>query len=1050
MPPLTTGDAHVKIHVRDAVFAALLLTATAAGAQQRTFNVPREAAVKSIPEFARQAGVQIVAPADQLAGVTTPAIQGQKDVRAALKDLIAGTGLTVASDDGAVIALKRDPGLPPSEGDARVAREAADATALEDVIVTGSRFATRAIDSPSALSVLPSSALVGQSGNLSLGDRLSLLPQFRATFTQAASTGIGVYAGVGQVGLNLLDLRGLGPSRTLVLQNGHRLVSSTQQLAQPDTNTIPSELLERVEVLTGGASAVYGADAIAGVVNFVLKDDYEGLSIRAGGGASDRGDASTGSASATWGTNFADGRGNLAASLAFDLRDGIAYSDRPFSDGQSVFVANALAGQPGQPQRVLIENLRVLAQSAGGTLPYGPPFYRFGPDGSLAPTTTGSQVLLGSISNGGNGLQTLKYSSLLPDNRRATLNVLGHLDLGAGATAFAQLGYTDQEATAYAEPDVTQQLIRKTNPYLSAAALATINAYGPTAQAPFFVLLRSMPELGAGGERDTRRTLHSIAGVKGALAADWKYEVSYSYGRTKIITNFLNEYFVDRLDRGVAAVRDTSGSIGCGAGCVPINLLGDGTISAAARDYVHVETEANGLIQQHDVNAFVSGDTRAFLSLPGGPIGVVAGVEYRKEKTSYRPDERDLTGLTNNLGTQTTTGSVRVVEAYTEVKVPLLADLPAVRRLELSGSARMADYDLKGVGTRSSWGLGLLWAPVESLRVRGSYQRAVRAPNIAELFQASIGTQFFIGDPCDVNNIGAGTSFRVANCRALGVPAGYVAPPFGTPTAGTSGGNPNLGVETATTWTAGIVYTPASLTGASVSLDYYRINLSDAIVAPNPQVVIQQCVDSSTIDNVFCRSAPRDPITHNLVSIAQQPLNLNRLLASGVDLDASLPVELPWNSRLTLRLLASYVIDRNDYQSPTQPNFPTQIVESMNNPRYSATLQTAFTRGPVTLGYNVRYFSMMYRADPAFFTRVGGNAPLRPNWLPADLRDTGNTFFHDVRLAYTWSKALQFYAGVDNVGDKAPPPGIYGAGYGGAIYDNVGRYFYAGARLDFQ
>lgn len=1053
----------MKNVLRGLVLVALATASTAAFAQQRTFNVPSDAAVKSIPEFARQAGLQIVAPADQLTGVVTPAIQGDKDARAALRELLAGTGLVIAADDGSVISLRRDPAAPPAQGDERVAREAGDANALEDIVVTGSRLAVRAVESPSPLTVLSANTIVGKTGSVSVGDRLSVLPQFRATFTQAASTGIGVNPGVGQVGLNLLDLRGLGTSRTLVLQNGRRLVSSTQQVSQPDTNVIPTELIERIEILTGGASAVYGADAIAGVVNFVLKDDFEGLSGTLHGGVSERGDASSRRASLTWGTNFAEGRGNVAASIGYTGRDGLRYFDREFSNGQSAFINNPLAGQPGQSLRVLLTDLRVLAQSTGGTLPYGPPFYRFSPDGTLAPTVQGSTTLLGAVSNGGNGLQTLQYSSLLPDNDSVSGTVLGHLDIGESTTLFGHVGITRQEASAFAEPNITQQFVLKTNPYLSSQALSVINAYGPTAAGPGFVLLRSMPELGATGEENERLTTQAVIGVKGTLSPNWRYEASYGYGRTKITTTFLNQYFPGRLALGAAAVRDANGNIVCSArlanptstnpdvtGCVPINFLGDGNISAAARDYLTVNTEAEGRIQQHTVNAFVAGDTGGFLTLPAGPVAVVAGAEFRRESTSYVPDARDLARLTSNLGTQTTDGSVRVVEGYTELKVPLLADLPLVKQLELSGSARVADYDLEGVGTKTSWGLGLAYQPVESLRVRGSYQRAVRAPNIAELYQANVGTQFFISDPCDVNNINAGTSFRLQNCRALGIPVGFTGLPFGTPIPGTSGGNPDLDVETGKTWTAGFVYTPTWAPKATLSVDYYRVELDDAIVLANTNVIITQCVDSSSIDNVFCAAAPRDPVTRQISSIAQRPLNLNRLLASGVDVDAAYAFTLPAAVSGSVRLLATWVIDRDDFRSPTQPNFPSQIVETVNSPRYSATLQTELARGRFTLGYNVRYFSMMYRADPAFFESVGGNPPLRPNDLPADLRDTGNTFFHDVRFSVDLPRNVRAYVGVDNVGDEEPPPGIYAAGFGGAIYDNVGRFFYGGVTVDFR
>ena len=244
------------MHYRQTVVATAaacvaLLAATDLWAQTRSFDVPPDAAMRSIPLFARQAGVQIVAPADGLGVVNTGAVRGDRDVRVALRELLAGTGLVIASDSGGVIVLQRATPAAPAAAEPPVSQGPRSA-ATESVVVTGSRLAQFDSGSATPVVAIGAEALVGRGGGVSIGDQLSQLPQFRATFTQAASTGVGLGA-PGQVGLNLLDLRGLGTTRTLVLQNGRRLVSSSQQLAQPDTNTIPTPLLKRVEVLTGGA-----------------------------------------------------------------------------------------------------------------------------------------------------------------------------------------------------------------------------------------------------------------------------------------------------------------------------------------------------------------------------------------------------------------------------------------------------------------------------------------------------------------------------------------------------------------------------------------------------------------------------------------------------------------------------------------------------------------------------------------------------------------------------------------------------------------------------
>ncbi len=1039
---------------------------TALWAQTRSFDVPPDAAIRSIPLFARQANLQIVAPADGLVGVNTQAIRGQQDARAALRELLAGTGLVVASDSGDVIVLRRQvvTAVPPGATSAGAVVQPA-----ETVLVTGSRLAQSDGGSATPVLALSAESLVGRNGGTSLGDQLSLLPQFRTTFTQAASTGIGLSA-PGQVGLNLLDLRGLGTTRTLVLQNGRRLVSSSQQLAQPDTNTIPVSLLKRVEVLTGGASAIYGADAIAGVVNFVLKDNFEGVSIRAQYGTSNERDTDSRSASVTFGRNFDGARGNIAGSLEVAGRDGLRYFERPFSAGQSPFVPNPNAGQPGEPSQILVSDIRYLVYSTGGTLPYGPPFYRFASNGTLNPANTGARSLpnLG-ISEGGDGLSPVANNSLMPNNERTALNVLGHYDLSPSTSLFAHATAVTQRASAFGLSNISTLFIKKSNPYLSAQALGVINGYGPTAQAPSFVMLRANDDLGITSESTKRDTLRGVLGVKGELNKNWSYELSYSYGRVDITNTFVNNIFTARVNNAADAVIDTAGVLGtrgaivCAARlatggvatgnadideCVPANFFGDGSVSAAARNYISVNTQANARISQQLLSGFVTGDTSDLFSLPAGPLGVVAGFEHRRDATRYIPDARDVAGLTGAAGTGAVSGALNVTEVFTEVKAPLLAKLPLVQMLELTGSFRSSDYSLAGVGRTNSRGAGLRWQLNPQITLRASTQQAVRSPNVAELFEPVAPTQTGINDPCSVQNLNLGSPTRAANCTALGMPTGFRANTLGRPVAATSGGNPNLTVETGDTRTLGVLFTPAFAPSFALAVDYYRVDLKDAITKPNSNQIITTCVDSLSIDNPFCRFITRGP-DFNVTRITQQSMNLTRQYASGVDVDARLGFAGPAQSRVDLRALYSHVFKRNDYLRPTEPDFPTQEVERVGSPRDLLTFSTNLTVGALQLSHKLRWFSGQWRADPANFEAVGGQPARNPNLLPESLKRTPAASFSDLRASWQMGKSGEIYFGIDNVGNAKPPPGVYGAGYGGANYDAVGRFFYAGVRHDF-
>ncbi|MBN8842042.1 MAG: TonB-dependent receptor [Sphingomonadales bacterium] len=1058
-----------------AVVSSIAVAAPAA-AQVKRFDLAAQPAAAGVAAFARQADVQVLISANDARGRRTNAVRGTLTVGQALDQLLRGSGLVARMTGSQTYTVVP---APPAEVVPAAVQDIVEADP-EPILVTGSRIRTTIKDAPAPVSVVQATDILGKTGRVALGDELNELPQFRSTLSQASSTG---NQPPSQVGLNQLDLRGLGTSRTLVLQNGRRHVSGSQVVWQPDTNAIPVELLDHVEILTGGASAVYGADAIAGVVNFVVKDDFEGISIRGQGGISERGDAGAYMASITAGTNFDGGRGNVAASVSFSQREQLRYNARSFSRNQASFVPNILdtdrtapPGTPpdGIPDQILIRKLRLLANSNGGTIVRStttnpPAIYRFAPDGSLnlADFGNGHFLPLAPVSDGGDGLNSIGTATLLPDNRRVAVNLLGHYDLTDGIRLFAEGKMNWQRASTWGQGTASALTLSTDNPFLSAQArgvLATLIPGGGT-----FSMNRVHDDIGVQGERTERTTWRGVVGLKGELSDRWNFEISYNYGRTDITSDFLNSIYPARIALAADAVRDTAGVLGtpgaivCRARlqaggvatgnanidtCVAANFFGNGAVSEAARNYLSLDTRATGRLQQHVVGGFVSGDTGGFLTLPGGPVKLVAGFEYRDESTRYSPDARDLAGVTSFSGFQPIAGSLDVLEGYGEVKLPLLADVPGARLLEVSGAVRVAKYSLAGVGTEVSWGGGAVYEPLDGLRLRGSYQRAARAPNLAELFQPTVGTRFSVFDPCSVGNINQGTSTRAANCLALGIPAGFVASTIGSTVPGSTGGNPDLDVEKGTTWTMGLVLNPRFLPGFSLTADYYNIKLTNAITSIPVNTIINQCVDSPTIANVFCPLITRNATTHDIVDIAQRAVNLTKLTASGVDVEAryGFPVGA---ARIDLRAVGSYVIKRDDYLSPTQPDFPTQQVETVSRPRLSMNFGTTLTLGAVSIDHDLRYFSSQYRGPVANFESVGGQPPLNPDSLPPEYRKTGDRFIHDVRLGLAVADRGEFYFGIDNLFDNKPPPGIYAAGFGGANFDNVGRFFYSGVSFKF-
>lgn len=1026
---------------RTLLCATGLLLAVPAQARERDFDIAAMPAAQSIPEFARQAGTQIIAPTDALAGLTTPRLRGRLDTAAALRQLIAGVPLDIASDDGMTIVL----------------RAARPEPAQADIVVTGTRIQSRRIVRPDSVISISASELLARSGSVSLGDQLSLYPPLRSTFSQAASTALGTQAS-GQVGINLLDLRGLGPARTLVLINGRRVVSSTQLVSQPDTNTIPQALLERVDILTGGASAVYGADAIAGVVNFVLKQDFEGVRFDGEAGISARGDAATRQASLVVGRRLGDGRGNLALAAGYAARDGLRATARDFAATDNDFVTNPLAGQPGQPATIPVRDIRSLAVSAGGTLAYGAPFLRFAPDGRLVPADIGSAAFPAvGLSQGGDGTNRTAGASLLPSNLRYYGTLLGHFDLADGARLYGQIDAVWQRAEAFATPSVATLSFRRDNPFLSPQAGATLDGFGPTAGLGDLVLDRSFEDIATLSERNTRRTVRGLLGLRGDLGRHLRYDLSYGYGRTTIAKGNRGNIDLGRLRRAVDAVRDReTGVIACrtpGDGCVPIDIFGAGAPSAAARDDVTLATRSTGRFQQHLVSGFLAGDTGSLLRLGGGPVSFVAGLEFRRETTRYRPDARDAQGDTL-VSAQRLVGAVEVFEAYGEATAPVVADVRGIHRLEIGGSLRASKYRLQGLGTKLTGGVTILYQPAPALSLRGSVQRAMRAPNITELFQPLIAGQASVSDPCDARFIGDGTPARRTNCAALGLPADFQTTVVPTRIRTLTGGNPNLDVERGRTLTFGVVVAPEAMPGLRVAVDYHDIDLKDAIAQPgtpslSASTIAAGCVDVAGIANEYCPLVRRDSVTGAITDVRQFPINLTRLRARGIDFDIRWLTPLSRGVRLDTRLLATRVLTRDDFRAFAQPDYATRLAGTVTDPRWQATLASSLDLGTVSLFHRVRYLSSSYYRsdDVAFFESVSGLPPIDPNRRGPDFVKTGATVYNDIRLAAAIGRASSIYLGVDNLGNVLPPFSLTGAGQSGTQYDNVGRFVYAGVRI---
>jgi len=1016
----------------------------------------------------------------------------------------------------------------PSEG----AQEEAPAEG-QQIVVTGSRIA-----SPNLQSVTPILSVTGeelrQSGQVSIGDALNDLPALNSTFSQSNSTRF-----LGTAGLNLLDLRGLGTVRTLTLVNGRRHVGSDilSNATSVDVNTIPVDLIDRVDTVTGGNSAIYGSDAIAGVVNFVLKNNYEGLGLRAQGGISEHGDAGAYSASLVAGKNFAEGRGNIAVNLEYARQNDFYASDRKSYRQNNAFVvvdtdgAGSINGSDGIPDRVLFRDVRSTAVSSGGLILFGPggnnrcgtdPLgaaytcsYFFQPDGSVVPQTGGRIGLAPNGSFvGGNGetLREGKLIQLLPQLDRYAANMIGHFDVSEAFVPFFEAKYvrTNVVGTGTSGPAFYQgqtldgfyERPRLDNPFLSAAARGTITEQlllggtNPYTRAPLsqaeraaiadgsfrFAVRRNLLDLGNRTEESRRETYRFVGGFRGTFNDDWNYEVSANYGEFRERTRVLGNLNVQRMLLGMDAVRDpATGNIVCGsqlnpsrayddfggnaatlaadiAACQPVNPFGAGNISQAARDYVLSDTTSVGKITQFVGSAFVGGNSAKWFELPGGPIAFAVGAEYRRETASFRADPLVQAGYTfYNALEPYEFPDYEVKEAYGELRLPLLKDLPFVRNLSISASGRVSDYSRGSASTVFAYSVGGEWSPVDDVRFRANYSRSVRAPNLTELY-SSIGQNFAPGfvDPCSARNIATGSENRVANCAAAGRPANYDYV-YQSSLDFLSGGNPNLKEETSDSYTYGMVVTPSFAPGLLISADYYNIRVKDVITSPSAQQIVNACYDASDLDNQFCNliqragpaGGPNGEIPFQILEGTLQAtlLNYAALKVRGIDSQISYRTRFGENNSVAAKFVWTHQFENSEFLDPTNPGRANRLMSELGYPKDAFNFDLDFTFDKFFVNYQARYLGKMTFGAYEDTNSLQGRPPQNADY--ATVINYPDVVYMDARLGFNVTRDSMFYLGVDNFTDRLPPLYATGTAAGSGIYNNRGRYFYAGVSARF-
>ena len=1048
--------------------------------------------------------------------------------------LFSSAGLAALAFASPVLAQDTD--TDPS--DDVLEEQAEDAAPAGDMIlVTGSRISRPNLDSPVPVTSVNVGELTNQ-GELSLGDALNDLPSLRTTYSQGNSTRF-----IGTAGLNLLDLRGLGVSRTLVLVNGKRHVTTSPGDYLVDTNTIPVDLLERVDIVTGGNSAVYGSDAVAGVVNFVLKRDFEGLSLRGQAGISERGDRAGRFIAGVYGKNFGDGRGNISVAAEYAKTDPLYFNQRDeltgaYSGRCQYNLVEPTAGEPfgtdGITDNGELCGVRNNSISDGGTLGVfaDRSALRFDRNGNIFRDVPDDP--LGSYTGnviGGTG-STLRNTGMLAAGlERYNINLLAHYDVSDAFRPFVEAKYVHIEALQEGQPSFFQgslknlantqeqfdaiQNLRCDNPFLNPQAFGQLTAVGFCGATPdgrTFNISRFNVDFGGRGELQTRETYRIVGGVEGTFNGDWNYELSLNYGRFESNLNSLNNLVLfdtqGNLDGFLLAIdarRNAAGQIVCGVNadadptndrpdCVPINVFGNGAPSREALDFVNTTTTREERAEQFVALASVAGDLSQLFELPGGPVGFAIGAEYREETAYSAYDELVQSGGTFLNAIQPfAPPKFTVKEAFGELNIPVLANMPFADELTFSAAGRVSDYNTN-VGTTFSYNLNGYYAPIPDIRFRASYATSVRAPTQSDLFSTPSENFAQLADPCDSQNI-TNNPNRAANCAAAGVPTtvnqavfeacngtafnGAVGTPFqnclarSASTGYLSGGNPELTEEKGKSLTLGVIFQPRFVPGLTFTVDYYDIEIENQIAVLGAQTILNNCYDNPNgVNNVFCATGQRDPATGLFIepAVLSSGINFASRETRGIDFDLQYAHTFDNNHRLTLRAIATHLLDLNFYEDPTDGEVPNRVKSELGDPAWAASFNANYDFGPVDLTWSVRFLDKMTKSAYENAFPYTGRCPTSgvtgfteractPGELttldPANVDQFDdpyfpNRFYHNVRVNFTVDeeRAFNMYVGVDNLFDTKPPFGQLGVGAGDP-YDTFGRYFYAGARIDF-
>ena len=1080
-----------------------LLSSAAIAQQKQSFDIPAEGAAAAIQRWAQQSGLQVFAAEDDLRGIRTNAVHGDYAAVEAAQLLIAGTGLEVIASGENTITIRRTRPASPSSGagDDKFSNLASES--LMEILVTGSRIKRPNYDTLQA-TVVTEAAELERRAYTNVGQALEATPGFM----QSDSSPLSTTQSTQTVGQTFVNFFGLGSQRTLTLVNGRRFVSSNSASSrggipgsQVDLNTIPAGLVERIETVAIGGAPVYGSDAIAGTVNVILRDDFEGIQGSAVYGVTDEDDAQTEAYRLLMGGNFAEDRGNAVISVEYNEQKGLMMRDRT---DVADFWDNPDDTGPadGIPSQVAVRRFRYGILTDGG-LPMNPAVplagfvhpalfpngnyvfdssgtpLQFGANGDLVPFHRGTLIFDAGtgapiIQDGGDGMDPSRRLPLLAPTKRTLINGMAHYDVAPAVRLFTEAsfahteGVEQSEIIALAEPAVFNGpalTYSVDNPFLTSQARSTLIANGLTD----FVIARNLSDLLDRTPGTTEVDLYRIvAGFQGDFPSfggeTWSWDIAYNYGRSRSTSSleFINE---DRLLEAIDAIPDGSGGIVCASGnpdCAPLNLFGENNFSNAALDYVTDPSRGISTNTLEMVTANLSG------RLPFGiaePISFNVGYEHRREAAAFDPDALQENGVLltgGGFGFEGISGSFETDEVYSELVVPVISDqqnLPIVKSLSVEGAVRYVDHSL--TDTATTWSGGLRIAPRlpgwgDGLLFRGVFTHAIRSPAVTELFLGKSPVATGLTDICnqDSYNQGINPAVREANCRAALAAVGGPAPEAFDETTdlasvvGTQSGNPNLENEEADSWSVGIVYQPVEHPQLRFAADWSNIRLEGGIEdLPIGQLMLA-CYDSPDFPNVgACGQFHR--LTAAEAAAQQGPARIAGDVANGFKTGYINTSKIEFEG---LIVEAGYSLELPSVASSLHfgtklfymDEFRTTSFAGVPSDNSAGLIGVPRVRLNFDVGYSWRNIDLGLQArwtDKVIFDRNNTIEDVPFNQVDAYTLLNGS-------IGYRFSDKVSFLVSIDNLTNKEMP---FEALINRAVaqYDLIGRRYFATVRANF-